>query len=575
VRDLASILRGAGVRAGDTVAVLGRRDAGLVTSMLATWTVGAQLLLLDPGYPAARLAAYVAAARPRCLITGPEPAPDLAVPGLVVLDRIEAHVVRTARADTTAGSPEPGYIAFTSGTTGEPVAVAGKLGPIEHFLNWYAAESQLDAADRFALLAGVSHDPVFRDVLLPLYCGATLNIPPPDAARVPRDLAHWLRECDITVANLTPPLARLLSAEGVRLPALRLICLGGDAVTAADVAVLTALAPRAVLINGYGTTETPQLTSRRRMSPGEPVSLGAQAPGSQLLILDADGRRCGIGEAGRIVVRSRHLATVLRGGPGDHGRVLEDPVPGVGRFATGDLGRYRTDGSVEFLGRNDDIVNVRGFRAHPAETDRALASDPRITASVTVPWAGPDGAELVSYVVGVAVEPADIRARLATLLPAFLVPTAVIVMNRLPLTGNGKIDRAALPPPRSGRPAPHRTTGTSGPLEHQLADLLSGILGLAATDRVDVEASLFELGATSLHLLRLHSAIRRDVDARLPLLALYESPSIRALARRLSDWTSAPAAATGTTGERRGSRADERARRRAARQTLPETAGHR
>jgi non-ribosomal peptide synthetase component F len=569
VRGLADAVRAAGIRPGHTVAVYGTRDAGTVTAMLAVLASRARLLMLDPAYPAARLARYLAAGRARCLIASGVPVPGLQTEALIRLERGTPVVERVAARDVPDPARGAAYLAFTSGSTGEPVGVVGGLEPIEHFLHWYSTEYELGSHDRFALLAGLAHDPLFRDVLLPLWNGATLCIPSPETFRVPAELACWLRDEQVSVVNLTPLLARLLTADGLHLPALRLICLAGDAVTAADVERLAKVAPGAVLLNGYGTTETPQLVSRRPLSAGQPPALGARAPGSQLLVVNADGELCGIGEEGSIVVRSRHLAAevlpadVLAGealaGPG---ALLGDPLPGVRRFPTGDLGRYRTDGSITYLGRTDDMVNIRGFLAHPAETDRALAADPRVTASLTVPWMSPDGPELASYVVAVGVGAAEIRARLAALLPAPLVPTVIVPVDRLPVTANGKIDRAALPAARPAEPPGRVLTGPASSLESRLARIWSVVLGV---EHIDVTTSFFELGGTSLSMLRLHSAIRREVDERVSLLALYENPSVRAMAQSMSR----SAATIAPAGQVRGSRTDERSRRLAARRHRP------
>lgn len=565
VRSLANAARSAGVGPGDTVGVHTARGPNVVIAMLAVWAAGARSLLLDPGYPAARLARYLETGQARCLIADPGPVPDLPVDGLIRLDRGQPVVVRAATARDPAARGRAGYLAFTSGSTGEPVGVAGGIEPVAHFLHWYSTEYRLGAQDRFALLAGLAHDPVLRDALLPLWNGGTLCVPAPATFGDPVALASWLRDEQVTVVNLTPPLARVLAGTGSSLPALRLICLGADAPTASDVIRLAALAPRAVLVNGYGTTETPQLVSHRRIDgPGRPA-LGARAPGSQLLVVDPRGERCGIGQAGAILIRGRYLAERLisagqREPAGDRGpaALTADPVPGVQRFRTGDLGRYQADGSVAYLGRADDIVSIRGFRVHPAETDRALAADPSLHASVTVPWPGPDGLELVSYVVSTGFAPTEIRSRLAAIVPAPFVPTRIIPLDRLPLTGNGKIDKAALPDPHPAAAASREAIAPGSSLEARLARTWSFVLGL---DDVDVTATFFELGGTSLKLLRLHSAIRREIADGLPLLALYQNPTVRSLARSISQ----PTVSAASANHVRGSRAAERSRRLAAR----------
>lgn len=563
VAELARALREAGIRHGDTVAVCIGRSRGLIVAMLGAWSAGARLLMLDPGYPRERLAEYLRIAQAGCLVAGAD-THDLDTEALLRLDETGRATVARAAAALAAGPapqrPAAAYIAFTSGTTGIAAGVVGVVGgfaQLEHFLSWYTAEFALDSHDRYALLAGIAHDPLYRDVLLPLTTGASLCVPSREVFMDPAALAAWLREEKVTVAHLTPPLARLLADTGIRLPDLRSVCLAGDAVGAEDVERLAQAAPNATLVNGFGTTETPQLASFRVLVPAAAPALGARAPGAQLLVLRPDGARCGIGEAGAIVVRSRHLARELLG-PREF---AQDAVAGVRRFRTGDLGRYRTDGSVEYLGREDDTVKIRGYRAHPAETDRALAADPRVSAAATVTRAGPDGPELISYVVAAGASESELLARLRSVLPAHLVPAAVVILRRMPLTANGKVDRGALGALVAPRRREARAQAPADRLESQLARIWSTVLG---RDEVDVTDNFFDLGGTSLKLLRVHAAIRREIDEHIPLLALYQNPSIRSLSRCLTGG----ATPTARAGSVRGSASDERSRRLAARRAL-------
>ncbi|MEV4112097.1 amino acid adenylation domain-containing protein [Nonomuraea sp. NPDC049695] len=531
VRGLRHSLRQAGVQPGDVVAVHAEYVPHLVGAVLGVLAVGGRLLLLDAEYPADRLNHYLGRARPRCVVTlGPRPVPaDLTVVS-IAQDGSASTTAAAVREPDTTSFDSAGYVAFTSGTTGEPAGVVGRLEPIVHFLRWYCAEFGLGPADRFALLAGLSHDPLFRDVLTPLWACGVLCVPTAETRSTPGLLLRWLAREHVTVLHLTPPLARLLleasRGSGVRLPAVRLIVLAGDAPAPSDVAGLATLAPAAVLVNGYGTTETPQLVSWRVLRPGRPVALGPGAPGSRLLVVDAEGRSCGFGEVGQIVVRSRWLAEALPPGEG----FQPDPVPGVGRFATGDLGRYRMDGSVAFEGRAGTLVKVRGHRVNPAEVDAALMRDPSITASVTLAVPGPDGAELVSYVVPARPRPSVVprlRDRLRATLPPAFMPRSITEVPRLPLTPNGKVDLAALP---EVSPAPSGVR-PKGRLEERLAGIWSTVLAVPDPGVTD---NFFDLGGTSLKLARVHSMIRREFGESVSLLTLYENPTIRTLAGRLT-----------------------------------------
>lgn len=539
VRSAAAALRATGVRPGDTVAVYGRRSVGFVVGVLAVLRANGRVVVLDARHPMRRLRDHLVRSAARCVLlpTAADAPERLGWTGPVVhLGRTEPVMTGTPH----LGHGEPlwdgaGYVAFTSGTTGEPTAVHSGLAPVFAFLDWYADAFALGTDDRFALLAGLGHDPVFRDILAPLWTGATLCVPDDETHLSPEALARWLAHERITVAHLTPPLARLIlhAVPDGGLPALRLVCLGGDEVTSALVVDLGRAAPGATVVNGYGTTETPQLASYQVLDRREPVSLGRGAPGTQLLVVDADGRRCGIGQPGEIVVRSRQLVDgYLDGAVG----FAVDPVPGVRRFRSGDRGRYRVDGTVEFLGRFGDLVKVRGHRVAPAEVDRVVRADDRVVTAATVTRAGPGGAELATHVVprpGVVLTPTAVRELVARVLPRAAVPAAVFVVDALPLTANGKVDKAALAA-REPQPRPASTVADEphdapvSPVERRLAGLCAAVLGL---DRIGATDNFFDLGATSIQLISVHAAIRREVSRDLSLLALYANPNIRMLAR--------------------------------------------
>ncbi len=277
----AAALRHAGVRPGDTVAVLAARDARLPAVLLGILASGARWLILDPADP--RLARQATAAAARALIRFPgtgdpagngDPVRDglPAGAGRPVLDagRLAASAAGMGeREPAEPGPAEAGYLSLTSGTTGEPRPVLTSDRPLAHFLDWYAAAFGLDARDRFALLSGLAHDPALRDMFTPLVLGGCLCVPARDWARDPAGLAGWLAGEQVTVLHLTPQAARLLAAAAgpAALPRLRLVALGGDAATTADVARLRAVAPGARIVNFYGTTETPQAQAWHDLGP--------------------------------------------------------------------------------------------------------------------------------------------------------------------------------------------------------------------------------------------------------------------------------------------------------------------
>ena len=248
---------------GAVVAVWAHRAAPLAAALLGVLRAGAAFVILDPSYPPARLAAVVERARPRAWVEvpGAPPVPPevaAALSGIPFLQVDGPGLPADPGAPCAAVHPDaPAWIAFTSGSTGEPKGIVGSHRPLSHFLDWHAQTFGLGEEDRFSLLSGLAHDPLLRDVFTPLWVGGSLRVPDPERMAEPGWLAGWLRREEVTVAHLTPAMGRLLE-DGCAAPSLRLVCSGGEALAGEDVARLRRVAPGAVLVNFYGATETPQ-----------------------------------------------------------------------------------------------------------------------------------------------------------------------------------------------------------------------------------------------------------------------------------------------------------------------------
>lgn len=573
VEQLAGRLRRVGCGPGSTVAVEVVRSPAVLVAVLATWRLGAEVLVCDPQHPEPRRAAHVAAAGATIAIrgrgvSGSAPASEIRVDSSgAALPGAEATACPTG---TDVAGHGPRYVAFTSGTTGRAVGVRSNLRPVEHFLGWYSREFGIGEHDRVSVLAGLSHDPLLREILLGVWTGAVTCVPAPDLLIDPEGLAAWLVQERVTVVHATPPLARLLVGTRSRAPEVRLLCLGGADLTGEDVESLRRWAPRATMLNGYGTTETPQLASYGVVRPGRPPDIGRGAPGSQLLVVDPVGRPCEVGRPGCIVVRSRHLAEPVDVGGTALVGMADDPVAGVRRFATGDRGLRLVDGDVRFLERDDGLTEVRGHRVHPAETDLALRTVAGVLDCVTLARATEDGHELLSYVAASDLTSVRIRQALARLLPAPSIPAHVVVLDRLPMTPNGKVDLGQLPkPPADGAAAVTAAApgGAGGPLEHRLHRLISAVLGVddfAPTD------TFFDLGGSSLTMLRLHTTLRREIAPDLTVVDLYENPTVRGLVNHLRASGGRALTARGVSAARAG----QRSRRTQARSGLrPDPAG--
>jgi amino acid adenylation domain-containing protein len=570
---LAGHLREAGVGRGDIVAIHAWRSAPLVEALLGVLEAGAAFLVLDPAHPAARLRSAVRQARPRVWISiaaaGPVP-DELAellapMPGLALNGGAPIPVSRSVpppgegegwirgedRRGAGSSPTDLAYIAFTSGSTGEPKGILGTHGPLSHFCAWQAATFSLDANDRFSLLSGLAHDPLLRDIFTPLGLGALLCIPEPDDLGSPSRLAAWMGRNRITVCHLTPALGQILSGGATDLWELRHAFFGGDVLTDRDASRLRTLAPEVSCVNLYGTTETPQGIAWQAVSsedaaegedegPSRRVPVGRGIEGAQLLVLNAADGMAAPGELGEICVRTPHLSL----GYLDDGRLTAERytphpfpggAPGERIYRTGDLGRYRTDGSVSLAGRRDGQVQVRGFRVEPAEVEAALRRHPAVGQAAVLLREARDGRRiLTAWVVpnGPEAGAAELREHLRRLLPDPMLPEALVWLERLPLTPNGKLDRRALPEPRPVRTttAPGEDTTPRTSFELELAAIWREVLNL---EEVGLEDNFFELGGHSLLATQVASRVQEVLGIDLPLRILFETPTLGGLAGRL------------------------------------------
>ena len=553
--QLARHLNGHGVGRGDLVAIYADRSAGLAWALLGVLKAGAAFMCLDATYPAARAVACLQAVPPRAFIhlEGAGPVPEAIGEHLTQIGA-PLTVMWPARAGITtaawsAGATEApvldigpddlAYVVFTSGSTGVPKAIAGTHGPLAHFFEWHRRTSGLGEGDRFAALSGLAHDPLLRDLLGAFWMGAAVCLPDPSWLGTPGYLERWLQEQRISVAHVTPGVAALFAEElagreGPSLPSLRHVFFGGDVLTASMVDRLRRVAPSARCVNFYGATETPQAVASYRVPEAAPgaratIPLGQGIEGAQLLVVNVGGELSGIGELGEIQVRTPNLSLGYLNDPAlTAERFVVNPftkAPDDRVYRTGDLGRYRPDGMVEFVGRRDGQIKIRGFRVELGDVEAALRRCPGVAAAVALlrQEAGRD-AQLVAYVVGTggtSPVPEQLRRWLGSELPGPMVPAIFIAVERIPLTPNGKVDLAALPAPPARTSRERRAPRT--PTELALAEIWCDVL---AIEGVGVEGNFFELGGHSLLAVTLFSRIEKVFGVTLPLATLFQAPTL-------------------------------------------------
>jgi amino acid adenylation domain-containing protein len=549
---LATQLLAAGLGPAGPVAVWAHRAVPLAAALLGVLRAGGAFVILDPAYPPARLAGAVSRVRPRAWVeipgAGPVPAEVASALGGVPRLRVAGPGLPVdPGAPCAAVHPDAAaWIAFTSGSTGEPKGIVGSHRPLSHFLEWHERTFGLGDGDRFSLLSGLAHDPLLRDVFTPIWVGGELRVPPPEPMGEPGWLAGWFAREAITVAHLTPAMARLLaSGETEPLTALRLVCSGGDVLTGDAAARLRRTAPGARLVNFYGATETPQAMGWKAVEEPRPrISLGRGIDGVDLLVLGRSGRPAGIGELGEISIRTPYLALGYLDNPaGTAERFAPAPGDAAGTrlYRTGDLGRYEPDGDVVYAGRADRQVKIRGFRVEPAEIEAAIGRLEEVRGAVVVALEEDGETVLAAYVVPAPGAAPGLTTRLRPLLaahlPAGMIPAFFIELPALPLTPNGKVDRRALPAP--GWQSAETGPAPRNPVEEVLAGLWAELL---RRDRVGVHDDFFDLGGHSLLATQLVSRVRTVFGVELSLRQLFDNPTLERLAKVVASRNAASSA---------------------------------
>ena len=529
---LARRLRAEGVGPGDLVALACDRSAAAVAAILAVLKAGAAYLPLDPDQPPERLAGLLAQARPRAVLRGGSWAPPVPAAGVPVihLDK-EDDDARTGPLPA-AGSPDDlAYVMYTSGSTGTPKGVMATRRGLAAVTRFHVAAFGTGPGSRVLHFASLGFDSSVPEIFGTLCSGAAIRIVPPHE-RAGDALVAFMEGAGITHATLPPSV--LASAAPSALPALVLV---GSAGEACPPEIVRRWGGSRRFLNLYGPTEaTVDAIFAECVPDGEAPPLGRPVPGARVYLLGPDLHRVPRNAVGEIWLGGPQLARGYLGAPDlTADRFRPDPwsgEPGARLYRTGDLGRYRDDGQLEWVGRLDDQVKLHGRRVEPGEVEHALTRHPSVRACAAVAVAGPAGPALVAYAVcdGAAADGDGLRAWLAGTLPRFLLPAAVVTLDALPLTPNGKVDRAALA--RSGLPAGrHPPVAPRTALEASLAAIWAEVLKIP---RIGVEDDVFAAGADSLAVLQVAARIRAGLGTDLPVRALFEAPSVAALAGRIA-----------------------------------------
>ncbi len=574
---LADWLRRAAVAPEVPVGVFLDRGPALVTALLGVLEAGGAYVPLDPAYPRERLAATLDDCRAPWIVTREELAGRLpAGPARLVLLDSEGHL--EAHRGTSPPSPLPSpphlpgegrphpplaaepdppfplpavggaiphsrnlaYLIYTSGSTGKPKGVAIEHRSAAALLAW--THEAFPAADLAAVFASTSvcFDLSVFEIFAPLTRGGTVVL-----AENALDLAALRHPRGVTLVNTVPSAAAELLRAGAFPATLRTLNLAGEPIPVALAAQLTLLPGR--VLNLYGPSETTTYSSFAAVgAESRQPPIGRPIAGTGILLLDRRQQPAAIGVPGEVYIAGAGLARGYFGNPElTAASFLPHPfsdAPGSRVYRTGDLARALPDGRLEFLGRRDHQVKVRGFRIEIGEIETALAGQPAVAEAVVVVRTDAGVPQLVAYAVpraglappGVSTLAAELRAALRQRLPEFMIPAAIVELAALPRTPTGKVDRAALPPP--GETIAPTTLGpTAAPrtaLEQTIAAAVRAVMNV---ERVGVNDNFFDLGGSSLLLVRLATRLEEQLGRPVQPLDLFRAPSVAALARFLSE----------------------------------------
>ncbi|WP_433609984.1 amino acid adenylation domain-containing protein [Prescottella agglutinans] len=547
---LAHMLIERGVRPETKVAVALPRSLELMVALLAVGKAGGAYVPLDTGYPAERLQYMLDDSDPVCVLTSPDVAaglPQCAVETIHV-DDVDLEAYPAERPEVALFPQHPAYVIYTSGSTGRPKGVVVPHAGVVNRLLWMQTFRPILATDRVLQKTPSSFDVSVPEFFGPLLAGATLVLARPDGHRDPEYLAELIVDQRITRAHFVPSMLELFLAEpkARACAGLRVVAASGEALPLSVARRFADVLPAAVLDNLYGPTEASVEVSFAAAVQDLPVDatavpIGLPVANTALYVLDPYLQPVGDGGTGELYLAGPQLARGYLGRADvTSDRFVADPfgAPGDRMYRTGDVVRRGAGGAVEYLGRADDQVKLRGFRIELGEIEAQLASHPDVAhAAAVIREDIPGHQQLVGYLVAdPAIDTEAVRRQVARALPEFMVPTVFVVVEALPLSPSGKLDRRALP-----APVAETSTSTVGSVStgrsSVVARLVAEVLG---RDTVGEDDDFFALGGDSILAIRLVNLARREGISITPR-QIFEQRTARALARLIGD-ADAPAA---------------------------------
>lgn len=546
------------------IAIYGKRSAALIVAILACARAGFTFAILDSAYPKERILKMAQVILPAMIIGIDTFDTELQEIFEELSDRtpllsIDDTYLSRLSSQFKSGealpvleipSQQAAYLLFTSGTTGLPKCIQTSHRPLVHFVDWYVKAFDVKPGAKFSMLSGLGHDPVLRDIFVPLSSGGEINIPETASITNPIKLFDWIRASHIAYIHATPQLLRLLCAgakDHEALPHLRYVFSGGDVLRMSHVNELKKLANHCKIVNFYGTTETPQAVAFYEITASDvhdPIPIGRGIADVKLHVLKQNLSPAAVGETGQIGIETEYLSDGYFNDQAlTHGRFVDaiDAQSTSKIYLSGDHGVRRLDGSVELQGRMDDQVKIRGFRVELGEVTTALEHEAVVQSAVVLPQQAQNGENyLIAYLVKQAnteindTVTEQIKAAISTKIPAYMVPNHYVWLDILPLLPNGKLDRGRLAELSNAQVEQQRNVDVVENEVVALGSTLDALIKQWGTilniSKINANKSFVELGGDSLSFIQASLTIERNIGwlpedwEKLPLAAIAKLP---------------------------------------------------
>ncbi|WNW10395.1 non-ribosomal peptide synthase/polyketide synthase [Pseudomonas sp. DTU_2021_1001937_2_SI_NGA_ILE_001] len=523
------------------VAVCLERGPQLVVALLATLKAGAAYVPVDPALPAQRQAYMLDDSAPMALLSTQALADGLPASSapLMLIDTLDLTSQPDSNPDVAGLTPQHlAYVLYTSGSTGMPKGVMNEHAGVVNRLLWARDYHGVEASERILQKTPFGFDVSVWEFFLPLLAGAELVLARPGGHQQPEYLADLLNQAGVTMLHFVPSMLEVFLQQpgALHFPALRRVLCSGEALPRALQQRFESRLPGVELHNLYGPTEAAIDVTAWQCRPtdaGDSVPIGRPIANIQMYVLDALHQPLPIGVAGELHIGGVGVARGYFNRPDlSAERFVETPLGRL--YKTGDLGRWRADGALEYLGRNDFQVKIRGFRIELGEIESALLACEGVREAVVIArndsHGDSDGTRLVAYLCGAPADASALRAALLERLPEYMVPSAFVVLEQLPLNSNGKLDRRALPAPGAETLASQAYAAPEGDTEQAIAQIWQSLLGVEQVGRDD---GFLALGGHSLLTVQLQARLLQELGVQLDLQTLFAQRSLRELATRV------------------------------------------